>query len=214
MAASTPTSGKATASGSVAAFDLRSAAGRATGVGRYLPVHRPGGDRPRRRPCPGLSGKTDLDLPPRVEKVSIASPGRGGTCPCGSTCGSPGRRVRFDQPRGTRASGGQGIVGRTGLELLSCAAIPAAAHPPLRASAARPVVRRHPLIFGSEAAACDVKDLFGRAAGTVVPPWFPRNAEIQENEPALTRLGVRKPYVLVVRQWNLSARTSLLPFES
>ncbi len=191
--------GKAAASGSVAAFDLRSAAGRATGVGRYLlSIALAATDLEGVRVRAYL-GRTDLDLPPRVEKVSIASTGPRWHL-------SVWKHLRA-HPVDAYVSTSLVVPALPGVRALSvvldlsCFRVPQ--YQQLRTRLFEHlllgrVVRRHPLIFGSEAAACDVKDLFGRARGTVVPPWFPRNAEIQENEPALTRLGVRKPYVLVV----------------
>ena len=59
-------------------------------------------------------------------------------------------------------------------------------------------VRRHPLIFGSRAAADDTRAIFATARGVVVPPWFPaRSAGTPEAAPA-PEPGAAKPYVLMV----------------
>jgi glycosyltransferase involved in cell wall biosynthesis len=60
------------------------------------------------------------------------------------------------------------------------------------------VARRNPLIFGSQAAADDAREVFATARGVVVPPWFasrPTGAAAAEppSEP-----GVPEPYVLMV----------------
>ena len=59
-------------------------------------------------------------------------------------------------------------------------------------------VRRHPLIFGSQAAADDAREVFPTARGVVVPPWFPaRPASSVTAEPP-SEPEVAKPYVLMV----------------
>ena len=61
------------------------------------------------------------------------------------------------------------------------------------------VVGRHSLVFGSQATADDTRNLFRKARGVVVPPWFPQRPPIAS--PATDSLagrGVRKPYVLMV----------------
>lgn len=61
------------------------------------------------------------------------------------------------------------------------------------------VIRRHPLIFGSHAAADDIRLLFPEARGVVVPPWFPqRPSSAQPAQDYLAGLGVSGPYVLMV----------------
>jgi alpha-1,3-rhamnosyl/mannosyltransferase len=59
-------------------------------------------------------------------------------------------------------------------------------------------IRRHPLIFMTNAAADDIRDFFPRARGTVVPPWFPDRRASSPSAGALADLGVSKAYVLMV----------------
>ena len=60
-------------------------------------------------------------------------------------------------------------------------------------------ISRHPLIFGSQAAATDTQGVFPNARGVVVPPWFAqRRSPLMGSQAALDGLGVRKPYVLMV----------------
>ena len=61
------------------------------------------------------------------------------------------------------------------------------------------VIRRHPLIFGTSAAAADVKDLFPKARGVVVPPWFGEEVpgSVAESD-WLAEIGAEKPFVLMV----------------
>lgn len=60
-------------------------------------------------------------------------------------------------------------------------------------------VSRHPLVFGSEAAAADTRELFPKARGIVVPPWFPKRppGSVAAGD-ALAELHVEEPYVLMV----------------
>ena len=61
------------------------------------------------------------------------------------------------------------------------------------------VIGRHPLIFGSEAAAADIRDLFPRAMGVVVPPWFPtRKSTPPPEKEWLASIGVTGRYMLMV----------------
>jgi glycosyltransferase involved in cell wall biosynthesis len=61
------------------------------------------------------------------------------------------------------------------------------------------VIGRHPLIFGSQAAANDVRSIFPRAVGAVVPPWFPQcpPTPADAGGPSAA-LDIRGPYVLMV----------------
>ncbi len=60
-------------------------------------------------------------------------------------------------------------------------------------------IRRHPLIFGSEAAAADIRGLFPKARGVVVPPWFPaRPAGSPPAHDWLAGIGIVGPYALMV----------------
>ncbi len=60
------------------------------------------------------------------------------------------------------------------------------------------VIRRHPLIFGAQAAADDVRALFPEARGVVVPPWFPHVPQRSADVGELFDLGVAQPYALMV----------------
>lgn len=60
------------------------------------------------------------------------------------------------------------------------------------------VVNHHPLIFGSQATADDCRGLFARTHGVVVPPWFPERSSGQQPNDSLPGLGVHKPYALMV----------------
>lgn len=61
------------------------------------------------------------------------------------------------------------------------------------------VARRHPLIFGTQAGADDVCDLFHGARGVVVPPSFPQQPlAASEGDAPLSDLGIRKPFFLMV----------------
>ena len=60
------------------------------------------------------------------------------------------------------------------------------------------VVRRHPLIFGSQAAADDTSAIFPKARGVVVPPWFPARQPGSATAEPPAEPGVAKPYVLMV----------------
>lgn len=184
---------------SIAAFDLRSAAGRSTGVGRYLLSIALAATDLQGVRVRAYLGKTELDLPPQVEKVVI---------------GSSGLRWHLAAWRHLQAHPVDAYVS-TSLVVpafprvralpvvldVSCFRVPQ--YQQLRTRLFEHlllgrVVRRHPLIFGTDAARCDVKDLFREAHGTVVPPWFPMRARADENESALARLGARKPYLLIV----------------
>ena len=60
------------------------------------------------------------------------------------------------------------------------------------------VVRRRPLITGSETTLRDVERLFGPARIAVVPPWSPSRGPARADPDALERLGIRRPYALYV----------------
>jgi glycosyltransferase involved in cell wall biosynthesis len=60
-------------------------------------------------------------------------------------------------------------------------------------------IGRHPLIFCSDAAGADIRDLFPGARGVVVPPWFAIQPVSAPPPPeALAELGIEGPYVLMV----------------
>jgi alpha-1,3-rhamnosyl/mannosyltransferase len=60
------------------------------------------------------------------------------------------------------------------------------------------VVGRHPLIFGTQAAGDDVRDLFPTARGVVVPPWFPGRPGRSPEQLPRGDAQAPGPYVLVV----------------
>jgi len=184
----------------IAAFDLRSATGRPTGVGKYLlSIATAAAELPNVKVRAYVSGG-DLQLPPSVEVVVV-----------------PLRGLRWHVAvwRHLRRNPVTAYVS-TSLVVPSLPGVPAL---PVvldvssfrvpqhqtrrtklfeRALLGR-VIRRHPLIFGAQAAADDIRALFPRARGVVVPPWFPQHPD--DAPPAqgcLTELGIRKPYVLMV----------------
>jgi alpha-1,3-rhamnosyl/mannosyltransferase len=188
-----------TAGPSVVAFDLRSATGRPTGTGRHLlSLALAATDLPEIKVRVYL-GRNDLDLPPAVEKVAFRT---------------SGLRWHLAVWRHLRAHSVDTYVSTSliipALPLVkalpvvldvSCFRVPR--HQKRRTRLFERVllgrvVRRHPLIFGTEAAGSDVKDLFPRARGTVVPPWFPERPSFAGAETVLDQLGVSRPYLLIV----------------
>lgn len=189
----------------VAAFDLRAATGRPTGIGRHLlSIALAVTD------LPGVAvraylGPTDLDLPPEIEKVAIRA---------------AGPRWHLSVWRHLQAHPVDAYVSTSLIvpslprvkaltAVLDVSSFRVPQHQQRRTrlfehALLGRVARRHPLIFGSEAGGSDVRELFRGARGTVVPPWFPQRAPIAgrapiaQNEAALARLGARPPYLLIV----------------
>ena len=184
----------------IAAFDLRSATGRPTGVGKYLlSIATAAAELPNVKVRAYVS-RGDLQLSPSIEVVVV-----------------PLRGLRWHNAvwRHLRRHPVTAYVS-TSLVVPSLPGIPAL---PVvldvssfrvpqhqtrrtklfeRALLGR-VIRRHPLIFGAQAAADDIRDLFPRARGVVVPPWFPEpQAGSPHEEDSLSGLGISKPYVLMV----------------
>ena len=183
----------------IAAFDLRSAAGRPTGVGRYLlSIAVAATALPDVRVRAYVSNG-ELNLPETIETVAIPS---------------RGLRWHLAVWRHLRRHPVTAYVS-TSLIVPSLPGVPALPvildvssfripeHQTRRTkiferSLMGRVVRRHPLIFGAQAAAEDLRGLFPRASGVVVPPWFP---ELSPGSPALgspSELDVPKPYALMV----------------
>ena len=184
----------------VVAFDLRSATGRPTGVGKYLlSIATAATDLPNVKVRAYVAG-SDLPLPPSVEVVVVRR---------------RGFRWHLAVWRHLRRHPVTAYVS-TSLVVPSIPGVPAL---PVvldvssfrvpqhqtrrtklfeRALLGR-VIRRHPLIFGAQAAADDIRDLFRQARGVVVPPWFPEpQSSSQPDEDSLSALGISKPYVLMV----------------
>jgi glycosyltransferase involved in cell wall biosynthesis len=189
----------------IAAFDLRSATGRPTGVGRYLLSI-------------AVAAATLQDVQVRAY-VSAADP----NLPDGfEIVVMPGRGLRWHLGvwRHLRRHPVDLYVS-TSLILPSLPGVPAIPvvldvssfrvpqHQTRRTKLFERllmgrVARRNPLIFGTQAAADDVRGLFPAAAGMVVPPWFsvasPDRSANSGAVPAgkTTALSVPKPYVLMV----------------
>ena len=190
----------ATMSARIAAFDLRSAAGKPTGIGKHLLSISLAAAQLSDVKVRFYTAGADLELPPSIEIVAVARHGlpwhlavwrhlrRHPVTAYVSTSlvvpslpGVPALPVVLDmssfrvpehQTRRTRLFE-HALLGRA--------------------------VSHHPLIFGSQAAASDCRDLFPRARGVVVPPWFPQRPPAAP--PAadwLAGLGISKPYVLIV----------------
>jgi glycosyltransferase involved in cell wall biosynthesis len=184
----------------VAAFDLRSATGRPTGVGKYLlSIAAAAAELPDVEVRAYIAGGS-LELPPSVEVVAI---------------GSGGARWHLAVWRHLRRHPVTAYVS-TSLVIPSLPGVPALPvvldvssfrvpqHQTRRTKLFERVllgrvIRRHSLIFGAQAAAEDIRDLFPKARGVVVPPWFPKRPPgIAPAADCLSELGIRKPYVLMV----------------
>jgi glycosyltransferase involved in cell wall biosynthesis len=184
----------------IAAFDLRSATGRPTGVGKYLlSIATAAAELPDVKVRAYVSGG-DLQLPASVEVVVVPR---------------HGLRWHLAVWRHLRRHPVAAYVS-TSLVVPSLPGVPALPvvldvssfrvpqHQTRRTKLFEHalmgrVIRRHPLIFGAQAAADDIRSLFPSARGVVVPPWFPgRPAGAAPAEDPLAGLGVSKPYVLMV----------------
>ncbi len=181
------------------AFDLRSAEDRPTGVGRYLLSIATAAVEV---PCVSVRAYThdgDVDLPKSVETVAI----RGRGLPWHLAVWRHLRR----HPVTAYVSTSLLIPSLPGVRalpvILDASSFRVPQHQALRTRLFEHVLmgrvaRRHPLIFGTEAAGNDIRDLFPGAHGVVVPPWFPNgianpDASKSESEPAAA-----KPYALIV----------------
>jgi glycosyltransferase involved in cell wall biosynthesis len=184
----------------IAAFDLRSATGRPTGVGKYLvSIATAAAELPNVKVRAYVS-RGDLQLPPSVEVVVV-----------------PLRGLRWHvavwrhlrrHPVTAYVSTSLLVPSLPGVPALPVVLDVSSFRVPQhqtrrtklfeRALLGR-VIRRHPLIFGAQAAADDIRDLFPRARGVVVPPWFPGPpTSPPAAEDSLSGLGISKPYVLMV----------------
>ena len=184
----------------IAAFDLRSATGRPTGVGKYLlSIATAAAELPNVKVRAYVS-RGDLQLPPSIEVVVV-----------------PLRGLRWHiavwrhlrrHPVTAYVSTSLVVPSLPGIPALPVVLDVSSFRVPQhqtrrtklfeRALLGR-VIRRHPLIFGAQAAADDIRDLFPQARGVVVPPWFPEPpTRPQDEEDSLSGLGISKPYVLMV----------------
>jgi glycosyltransferase involved in cell wall biosynthesis len=184
----------------IAAFDLRSASGRPTGVGRYLLSLAIAASQLPEVHVRAYVSDGSLDLPQSVELVVL-----------------PGRGIRWHLAvwRHIRRHPVDAYVS-TSLVVPSLPGVPALPvildvssmrvpeHQTLRTKLFERtlmgrVVDRHPLIFGAQAAADDIRDFFPKAHGVVVPPWFPQaTTKATASGERLSELNIRPPYVLMV----------------
>jgi glycosyltransferase involved in cell wall biosynthesis len=185
--------------GRVAAFDLRAAVGRPTGVGRYLlSLALAAAELPGVHIRAYVSGGS-LEVPDAIEVVSL-----------------PARGVRWHLSvwRHLRRHPVTAYIS-TSLVVPSLPGVPAIPAI-LDASSFRVpehqtrrtrlfehalmgrVTRRHPLIFGTQAAADDIRRLFPSARGTVVPPWFPNRSAVPQPSESAPKHAISEPYVLMV----------------
>jgi len=181
------------------AFDLRSAEDRPTGVGRYLLSIATAA-----AGVPGVSVRAythagDVDLPESVETVAIRRRGLAWHL-------AVWRHLRR-HPVTAYISTSLLVPSFPGVRalpvILDASSFRVPQHQALRTRLFEHllmgrVARRHRLIFGTEAAGNDIRDLFPGARGVVVPPWFPNRAAESgafepESEPAPAR-----PYALIV----------------
>lgn len=181
------------------AFDLRSAAGRPTGAGRHL-----------------LSIAVAASSLPDVDVRGYVSAGSTGLPDTIQSVAINGRGLRWHLAvwRHLRRHPVTAYVS-TSLVVPSLPGVPALPvildvssfrvpeHQTIRTklfehSLMGRVVRRHPLIFGSQAAADDARAIFPPARGVVVPPWFPARAAGSATAQPPPEPGVTKPYVLMV----------------
>ena len=182
----------------IVAFDLRSATGRPTGVGRHLLSIAVAASSLPDVEVRGYVTAAGAGLPDSTDTVVV----RGG-----------GLRWHLAVWRHLRRHPVSAYVS-TSLVVPSLPGVPALPvildvssfrvpeHQTLRTrlferSLMGRVVRRHPLIFGSQAAADDARGIFPWARGVVVPPWFPARPAGQTIRPS-SEPGVAKPYVLMV----------------
>jgi alpha-1,3-rhamnosyl/mannosyltransferase len=183
----------------IVAFDLRSATGQPTGVGKHLlSIATAAGQLPDVKVRAYVSGG-DLQLPPSVEVIMVLRRGPGWHL-------AVWRHLRR-HPVTAYVSTSLVLPSLPGAKALPVVLDASSFRvPELQSRRTRlferllmgRVTSRHPLIFGSEAAADDIRRFFPRAAGVVVPPWFPERAPSPPPASALAELGVREPYALMV----------------
>ena len=189
-----------TVSKRIAAFDLRSATGRPTGVGRYLlSLAIAAAAIPDVEVRAYVSGG-GLDLPHSVEIIAL-----------------PGRGIRWHlavwrhirrHPVDAYVSTSLVVPSMPGVPalpvILDISSMRVPEHQTMRTKLFERtlmgrVVAHHPLIFGAKAAADDIADFFPEAHGVVVPPWFPHaTTEAASVEERLSELEIRPPYLLMV----------------
>lgn len=184
----------------VAAFDLRAAQGRPTGVGNYLlSIATAAAELPDLKVRVYVSGG-NLQLPDTIETVAIDH---------------RGLRWHLAVWHHLRRRPVTAYVS-TSLVVPSLPGVPAlpvvldissfrvAEHQTRRTKLFEHalmggVIRRHSLIFGAQAAADDVRDFFPRARGVVVPPWFAERLPVSSvAAESISGLGVSAPFVLMV----------------
>jgi len=183
----------------VVAFDLRSAAGRPTGVGRHL-----------------LSMAIAASTLPDVEVRGYVSAGSPGLPDAIETVTIPGRGLRWHlaiwrhlrrHPVAAYVSTSLIVPSLPGVPalpvILDVSSFRVPEHQTRRTKLFERalmgrVSRRNPLIFGSQAVADDTREIFPAARGVVVPPWFPARPSGAAGAEPSSAPGVTKPYVLMV----------------
>jgi glycosyltransferase involved in cell wall biosynthesis len=181
------------------AFDLRSAEDLPTGVGRYLLSIATAAAE-----APGVSIRAythagDVDLPEPVETVVIRGRGLGWHL-------AVWRHLRR-HPVTAYVSTSLLIPSFPGVRalpvILDTSSFRVPEHQARRTRLFEHllmgrVARRHPLIFGTETAGDDIRDLFPGARGVVVPPWFPTGIGKSGTFESELEPAPVKPYVLIV----------------
>ena len=186
--------------GRIAAFDLRAAVGRPSGVGRYLlSIALAAAELPDVRVRAYVSGGS-LEVPDAIEVVSL--PARGARWHL-----SVWRHLRR-HPVTAYVSTSLVIPSLPGVPaipvVLDVSSFRVPEHQTRRTrlfehALMGRVISRHRLIFAAQAAADDIRDVFPLARGFVVPPWFPtRPPDSLADQDCLAELGVAKPFVLMV----------------
>ena len=199
----------------IVGFDLRSATGRPTGAGKYLLSIATAATR-----LPGVEvrayvGGGDLRLPDGVEIVGVPR--------CGWRWHLAVWRHLRRHPVAAYVSTSLVIPSLPGVPalplILDVSSFRVPQHQTRRTrlfehALMGRVVARHPLIFMAESSADDIRGIFPRARGVVVPPWFPEQPPAPAaTPPAATKsastqtpssgqppaaLDISKPYVLMV----------------
>lgn len=185
--------------GRVAAFDLRATVGRPTGVGRYvLSIALAAAELPDVRVRAYVSGGS-LEVPDAIEVVSLPASGARWHL-------SVWRHLRR-HPVTTYISTSLVVPSLPGVPAITVMLDASSFRVPQRQTRRTRlfehalmgrVSRRHPLIFGTQAAADDIRGLFPRARGVVVPPWFPSRSVAPAEAYTDPNHMVSGPYVLMV----------------
>jgi glycosyltransferase involved in cell wall biosynthesis len=184
----------------IAAFDLRSATGRPTGVGKHLLAIATAATSLPDLHVRAFVSDRNCQLPSQIEVVVVP---RGGI----RWHFAVWRHLRR-HPVAAYVSTSLVVPSLPGTRalpvVLDVASFRVPQHQTRRTklfehTLMKRVVSRHPLIFGSQATADDCQDLFPTARGVVVPPWFPqRPANSLSTDDCLAEFGIQKPYVLMV----------------